>query len=78
MLGSTISDGRKGNFIVFKGEDEEIKSFIVSRDRTIMWHQRLGNIGEKGLWALHNKGMVEGMFDYIIDLGLCEYFIYGK
>jgi hypothetical protein len=29
-------------------------------DLTMLWHERMGPIGEKGLRAMHNKGMVEG------------------
>jgi hypothetical protein len=28
-------------------------------DPTMLWHERMGHIGEKGLRAMHNKGMVE-------------------
>jgi hypothetical protein len=30
-------------------------------EKTMLWHQRMGHIGEKGLHALHSKGMVEGI-----------------
>jgi hypothetical protein len=30
-------------------ETKKIKNIAVSREKTMMWHQRLGNIGEKGL-----------------------------
>jgi hypothetical protein len=43
-----------------------------------MWHQRLGNIEEKGLRILHGKGMVEGMYNYYLGLDLCEHCVYGK
>jgi transposase InsO family protein len=44
----------------------------------MMWHQRLGNIGEKGLRTLHNKGMVEGMSNFTLDFDFYEHCIYGK
>ena len=28
-------------------------------EKTMLWHQRMGHIGEKGLQDLHSKGMVE-------------------
>jgi hypothetical protein len=44
----------------------------------MLWHQRLGHIGDKGLITLHSKGMVEGMSKCTLDFYFCEHFIYGK
>jgi hypothetical protein len=44
----------------------------------MLWHQRLGHIGEKGLRTLHGKGMVEGMSNCTLDFDFCEHCIYGK
>jgi hypothetical protein len=44
----------------------------------MLWHQRLGHIGEKGLRTLHGKGMVEGMSNCTLDFDFCENCIYGK
>ena len=44
----------------------------------MLWHQRLGHIGEKGLRTLHGKGMVEGMSTCTLDFDFYEHFIYGK
>ena len=44
----------------------------------MLWHQRLGHIGEKGLQLLHDKGMVEGMSNFSLDFDLCEHCVYGK
>jgi hypothetical protein len=44
----------------------------------MLWHQRLGNIGEKGLRTLHGKGMVEVMANCTMDFDLCEHCIYDK
>jgi hypothetical protein len=44
----------------------------------MLWHQRLGHIGEKGLRTLHGKGMVEGMFNCTLDFDFYEHWIYGK
>jgi hypothetical protein len=44
----------------------------------MLWHQRLGHIGEKGLRTLHGKGMIEGMSDCTLDFDFCENCIYGK
>jgi hypothetical protein len=51
---------------------------MVSREKTMLWHQILGHIGEKGLRALHGKGMVEGMSDCTLDFDFYEHCIYGK
>jgi hypothetical protein len=44
----------------------------------MLWHQRLGHIGEKGLRTLHGKGMVEGMSNCTLDFYFYEHCIYGK
>ena len=44
----------------------------------MLWHQILGHIEEKGLWALQGKGMVEGMTHFTPDFDFCENCIYGK
>jgi hypothetical protein len=44
----------------------------------MLWHQRLGHIGEKGLRLLHGKGMVEGMSNFSLDFDFCEHCLYGK
>jgi len=70
MLGSTISNGCNSS-VVHEGEED--KTPMVSREETILWHQRLGHTREKGLQALHDKGMVEGMYDCTMDFDLCEH-----
>ena len=44
----------------------------------MLWHQRLGHIGEKGLRILHGNGMVEGISNLSLYFDLCEHFVYGK
>jgi hypothetical protein len=44
----------------------------------MLWHQRLGHMGEKGLRTLQSKGIVEGMSNCTLDFDFCEHFIYGK
>jgi hypothetical protein len=53
-------------------------SHTIPQKKTMLWHQRLRHIGEKGLRALHDNGMVEGMSIYPLDFNFCEHFIYGK
>ena len=55
---------------------DEILSCVA--DSTMFWHQRLEHISEKGLFAMHSKGMVEGLPDCSSEFDLCEHCIYGK
>ena len=54
MLGRTIMDGCN-NSIFLERKNEERKVF------TMLWHQILGHIKEKGLQSLQGKGMAEGI-----------------
>lgn len=47
-------------------------------EKTMLCHQRLRNIGEKGLKALKNKILVEGLDDCNIEFDFCKHSIYGK
>ena len=55
-----------------------VESLAVSGEKTTLWHQRLGHIGEKGLRILHRNGMVEGMSNISLDFDFCEHCVYGK
>ena len=44
----------------------------------MLWHQKSGHIGEKGLRALENKNLVEGLSDYNLYFDFCEHCIYEK
>jgi hypothetical protein len=66
MQGSNISDVFNSS-IVFDITIEEERTPIVYGEKVMLWHQRLGHIGEKGLRLLRNKGMVEGMSNYSLD-----------
>ena len=54
------------------------ESLVVSGEKTMLWHQRLRHIGDKGLQILHGNGMVEGMSNCYLDFYLCEHCVYGK
>jgi len=54
------------------------ENMVVSREKTMLWHQSLGHIGEKGLRILHGKGMVKGMSNSSLDFDFCENCVYGK
>jgi len=54
------------------------ENLMVSGQKIMLWHQRLGNIGEKDLRILHGNGMVEGMSNFSTDFDFCENCVYGK
>ena len=71
---STVVDGCN-SFMVPKSGTENL---VVSREKTMLWHRRLGHIREKGLRILHGKGMVEGMSNSSLDFDFCENCVYQK
>ena len=77
LLGRTFIDGCN-NTIVPESRNEENNVPDVSGEDAMMWHQRLGHIGEKGLQSLQGKGMVEGMSNYNSNFNLCKHCLYGK
>jgi hypothetical protein len=77
ILGRIISYGCN-SFVVLEIRVEEGKTHVVSREKSMLWHQILGHIREKGLQVLHGKGMVEGMSNLSLDLDFCEHCLYGK
>jgi hypothetical protein len=52
---------------------EEEKNPIVYGEKSMLWHQILGHIGEKDISILHDKGMVEGMSNCSLDFDFCEH-----
>jgi hypothetical protein len=44
----------------------------------MLWHQRLGHIGEKGIQLLNSKRMVEGISNFSLNFDFCEHYRYGK
>ena len=53
------------------------KNLVVFGEETMLWHQRLIHIGDKGLRILHGNGMVEGMSNFSLDFNLYKKFLYG-
>eukprot|EP00253_Pinus_taeda_P012795 PITA_12795 len=74
LQGSTVVDGCNSSMVPESG----VEILVVSGEKTMLWHQRLGHIGEKGLQIFHGKGMVEGMSNSSLDFDLCERCVYGK
>jgi len=74
LQGRTVVDGCNSSMVPEKG----VENLVVSGEKTMLWHQWLGNIGEKGLRILHGKGMVEGMNNRSLDFDFCENCVYGK
>eukprot|EP00253_Pinus_taeda_P034563 PITA_34563 len=74
LQGSTVVDGCNSSMVPESGEED----LVVSGEKTMLWHQRLGHIGEKGLRILHGKGMVEGMSNSSLDFDFYENCVYGK
>jgi hypothetical protein len=66
LLGRTYTNGCN-SFVFLEKTNKEDKTNIVLEKKTMLWNQRLGHIGEKGLLTLHGKGMVEGMSNCTLD-----------
>ena len=47
-LGKTIIDECNNSVVLEEGGKDD-KTLTASRGKTMLWHQRMGNIGEKGL-----------------------------
>jgi hypothetical protein len=77
LLGSTYTNGCN-SYVFLEQTNKEDKTNTIPENKTMLWHQRLGHIGEKGLQTLHGKCMVEGMSNCTMDFDFCEHFIYGK
>ena len=77
LLGITYIGGCN-RFFVLKHRNKEDKIDIIPGKNTMLWHQRVGHIGEKGLRTLHGKSMSEGMSNCTLDFDFCEHCIYGK
>ena len=77
LLGKTVI-GDCNNTVVLESSNEENNVAEVFGGEAMLWHQRLGHIGEKGLQSLQGKSMVEGMSKCNFDFDFCEHFLYGK
>jgi len=53
LLGSIVIDGCNSSVVIENGA----KNLVVSGENTMLWNQRLGHIGDKGLQILHGNGI---------------------
>jgi hypothetical protein len=74
LLRSIINDGCISS-VILKGRIEEDRSPTIPREKTMLWNQTLGHIGEKILQALHGKGMVEVMSDCSSNFNLFAHYV---
>ncbi len=42
--------------------------FTCPIEKTMLWHQRMGHIGETSLQALHSKVIAEGIPNFSLDI----------
>ena len=67
LQGGTVVDGCNSSMVPKSGAE----NLVVSVENTMLWHQRLGHIGDKGLRILHGKYMVEGISNSSLDFDFC-------
>ena len=77
LLGSTYTNGCN-IYVVPEKTNKEYKTNIIPEKKTMLQHQGLGHIREKGLRTLDDKGMVGGMSNCTLDFDFFEHCIYGK
>lgn len=47
-------------------------------NETVMWHQNMPHIGEKGLRDIQSKGIVEGLLGNSLEVNFYEHCVYRK
>ena len=45
-------------------------------DSTVLWHMRLGHMGEHGMMKLHKRNLLKGIKTCKLDF--CKYYVFGK
>eukprot|EP00253_Pinus_taeda_P009991 PITA_09991 len=63
LQGRTIINGCKNSVVPESGAE----NLVVSGEKTMLWHQGLGHIGEKGLQILHGKDMVKDVIKHEVQ-----------
>jgi len=74
---STMSDGYN-SYVVGEDSSETKRNPSSPIEKTMLWHQRMGHIGEKGLRVMKSKGMIEGISNYSLDFEFCKDCVFGK
>jgi hypothetical protein len=65
LLGNTVTGGAAASI-----------SAEPDNDDTILWHMRLGHLGERSMFELHKRNLLKGVKS--CKLGFCKYCVYGK
>ena len=73
LLGKT--NGSSYNQVV---DPKTNKILSCVANSTMVWHQQLGHISEKGWHAMHSKGMVKSLLDFSFEFDFFEHCIYRK
>jgi hypothetical protein len=47
-----------------------------NNDNTVLWHMRLGHLGERSMFKLHKSNLLKGVKSCKLDF--CKYCLYGK
>ena len=74
---STVSD-KYNSSVVGEDTSETKRNPSLAIEKTMLWHQRMGHIGEKGLRVMKSKGMIEGIYNCSLDFEFCKDCVYGK
>ena len=55
---------------------EQGEQIVVVDSDTMLWHNRLGHMSEKGMKVLHSKKVLPGL--KCVNMDFCESCVYGK
>ena len=55
---------------------EQGGQIAIANSDTMLWHNRLGHMSEKGMKVLHSKNFFPGL--KCVDIDFCESCVYGK
>ena len=66
LLGDTVTSGATLSTLVEPNDDN-----------TVLWHMRLGHLGEHSMFELHKRNLLKGVKS-LCKLGFYKYCVYGK
>ena len=76
----TVMKGQKlsGNIYKLQGTTVvgEVAAAESESDRTVLWHMRLGHMGERGMMELHKRNLLKGVKTCKLDF--CKFCVLGK